>query len=63
MSIIEFKQAHGLTWQQVSKLLGVTVGACHFWRRGERSVPGTVVRLLSLYNDHPKLIKTILSDS
>ena len=58
----EFKQKNSFTYPQLAVLFGVSPSAVQHWYLGVRAIPGPVVILMRLYNDQPKLMKTVFPD-
>jgi predicted unusual protein kinase regulating ubiquinone biosynthesis (AarF/ABC1/UbiB family)/DNA-binding XRE family transcriptional regulator len=42
----------GLSQRQMAKEFGVAHGAICFWEKGERTIPGSVLKLIALYEDN-----------
>ena len=66
MTPAQFKEAQhqlGLTNEQTSKLLRVSVRTIEKWRQGSREVPGPAIVVLRLCQRYKSAVSWLLSDT
>lgn len=59
--VISARKASGLTQEQFSRLMGVSVRTLQEWEQGRRSPSGAAQTLLRVVHAHPEILRELLT--